>query len=474
MMHPLESKVLDINSEALGIPAGQLMENAGRAVAEAVQSGFPSGKILVVCGGGNNGGDGAVAARYLAEAQRDVSLALVVPLENSGSALLRENMGKLPDSVKVIQEPTPAIVTEFSVIVDAMIGIGLRSEPREPYASWIESIGHSKARVISVDVPSGFGTGQAIVPAMTVTFHDSKEGMNSENCGKVLIADIGIPPQAAEYTGPGEFVHYPFPAKDSHKGQNGRLLIIGGGAYTGAPALAAFASQAIGVDLVTIATPESCASVIASYSPNFIVRALEGKALAPGHMKMLQELCKESETVLIGPGLGREEGTVQAVREFLTGLKIPVVVDADGLFAMSGEKMPAFTVPAALTPHAREFTRLGGSKQLTPEAVDAVAKKYHATVLLKQPVDIISDGGRHKLNRTGNPKITVGGTGDVLAGVVAGLMAKGVSPFDAARMGAYLNGAAGDMAFGRVGQSMTATDVIACMPGVLERCLRRT
>jgi hydroxyethylthiazole kinase-like uncharacterized protein yjeF len=237
--------------------------------------------------------------------------------------------------------------------------------------------------------------------------------------------------------------------------------------------LSAFAAQAVGVDLVTIATPESSFQIIASYSPTFIVHSLEGGFLASSHLDSLKELSKDADAVLIGPGLGRDEETVAAVNGLLKALDKPVVVDADGLFALAQAKSFKFTVPAVLTPHAREFTRLGGSKQLTPEAVDVLAQKFNATVLLKQPVDIISDAQRHKLNRTGNPRMAVGGTGDVLAGIVAGLMAKGVEPYNAARMGAYLSGAAGDLAFGRLGQSMTATDVIACIPTALERCLNR-
>ncbi|MDD4307611.1 MAG: NAD(P)H-hydrate dehydratase [Thermoplasmata archaeon] len=468
MMHPSETRVLDINSEALGTPAIQLMENAGKAVADSLMAAFPEERILVVCGCGNNGGDGAVAARYLAEAGRDVSLALVA---ESKSDLLNQNLARLPNSVK---RPENGVSTEgFNIIVDSMLGTGLKSEPREPFASWITAINASGADIVSVDVPSGLGTATAVRPVMTVTFHDVKEGMDRGNSGNILVANIGIPREAEECTGPGEFALYPIPARDSHKGQNGRLLIIGGGPYTGAPALSAFAAQTIGVDLVTIATPESSAPVIASYSPTFIVRPLPGKVLAKAHMKHLLDLCGEADAVLVGPGLGRDDETVRSVREFLQVLKIPAVVDADGLHAMAVEKIPAFRVPAALTPHAREFMKLGGSKQLSPAAVDTLAKKYGATVLLKQPVDIISDGKNHKLNRTGNPRMTVGGTGDVLAGIVAGLMAKGVEPYNAARMGAYLSGLAGDLAFETLGYSMTATDVIACIPTVLGRCLSR-
>jgi NAD(P)H-hydrate epimerase len=311
------------------------------------------------------------------------------------------------------------------------------------------------------------------MPKLTVTFNDSKDGMARENCGKIVVADIGIPQDAVDFVGPGEMIFYPMPAKDSHKGQNGRLLIIGGGPYAGAPALSAFAAQAMGVDLVTIATPESTAQIIASYSPNFIVRPLSGKVLAPGNIPAIIEMAKDADAVLIGPGLGRGGNTVQAVIEILAIIKKSVVIDADGLYAMSTAKIPPFNIPTVLTPHSKEFTRLGGSKQLNSGAVEVLARKYNATVLLKRPVDIISDGIRTKQNRTGNPGMSVGGTGDVLAGMVAGLMAKGVEPYNAARIGAYISGMAGDIAFDSLMYSFTATDVVACIPAALKRCLSK-
>lgn len=472
-MPPMESRVLDINSEALGVSTCDLMENAGKAVAELVLSDCPDGHILVVCGAGNNGGDGVVAARHLVQANRKVTVALVIAKSDIKSQLLLDNLHKLPKSVKVIENAGQSLAHDFPVIIDAMLGTGLRAEPREPYASWILAINTSSSKIVSVDVPSGIGTKCTIIPAMTVTFHESKEGMSKANSGKIVVIDIGIPADAVNFVGPGELVYYPIPARDSHKGQNGRLLIIGGGPYTGAPALSAFAAQTMGVDLVTIATPDSSASVIASYSPTFIVRTLEGKILAPGNTESILRYVEDADAVLIGPGLGRDADTVKAVREILIHLNKSVVVDADGLFAMSTGKLPVFRVSAVLTPHAREFTGLGGSKQLSPEAVAVLANKFNATVLLKQPVDIISDGHNHKLNRTGNPRMTVGGTGDVLAGIVGGLMAKGVEPYNAARMGAYISGLAGDLAFENLGYSMTATDVIACIPTVLGRCLSR-
>ncbi|MFO7619611.1 MAG: NAD(P)H-hydrate dehydratase [Thermoplasmata archaeon] len=473
MIRVLESKVLDRNAQALGISAGELMENAGKAVAREALAMKAEGPVLIACGPGNNGGDGVVAARHIARAGRAATIALLTSRKSVKSQLLVENLYKLPKSVMVVEEAKPSMITGAAIVIDSMLGTGLRSEPREPYASWIRAINGSGAHVISADVPTGLGTGLCVKPEITVTFHDSKEGMDRKSCGRIVIADIGIPGEAGEFVGPGELEYYPIPAKDSHKGQNGRLLIIGGGPYAGAPALSAFAAHAIGADLVTIAAPEPSASTIASYSPNFIVRPLEGKVLAPGHHAHLMELAGESDAVLLGPGLGRDRDTVKAVRGILKALKKPVVVDADGLFAMSGAKLPGFKVPAILTPHAREFTRLGGSDDLSVESADALAGRFNATILLKQPMDIISDGKHHKLNRTGNPGMTVGGTGDVLAGIVAGLMAKGAQPYDAARMGAYISGTAGDLAFDSLMYSMTATDVIACIPAALKRGLSK-
>ncbi len=470
MMHPLESKVLDINSAALGVSTSDLMERAGKAIAENVLAMNLEGRAIVVCGPGNNGGDGIVAARYLSEAGRDVTVALVIPRESMKSQLMYTNLRKLPKSVKVIENADPALARDFGIIIDSMLGTGLRSEPAEPFASWIAAINASEAHVISVDVPTGLGTRTSVNPEMTVTFHDFKDGMDLKNSGRIVIADIGIPPEAAIYTGPGELAFYPVPAKDSHKGQNGRLLIIGGGPYAGAPALSAFAAHAIGADLVTIASPESSSSIISSYSPNFIVRPLDGKVLAKRHVESILELAEEADAVLLGPGLGRDDETIIAARELLKKLRKPMTIDADGLFAISG-KASAFKVPVVLTPHAREFAGLGGPDEPTPESVDAIAEKYGATVLLKRPIDIISDGKSRKLNRTGNPGMTVGGTGDVLAGIVAGLMSKKVAPFNAARIGAYISGYAGDIAFDSLGYSMTATDVVACVPGALKKAL---
>jgi len=475
MINSLESRVLDINSEALGVPTSVLMENAGKAVAEEIIKNYDTRNILVVCGTGNNGGDGAVAARYLAESGWQVTLALVKPRSAIKSQKLVDNLGKLPGAVGVIEQADPKIAVDFRLILDAMLGTGLKDSPREPYASWISMMNKIQAKVVSIDVPSGFGTDRAILPDMTVSMHDSKEGMNEKNSGTIAIVDIGIPKEAEEYVGPGDFVYYPLPAKESHKGQNGRLLIIGGGPYTGAPALSGMAALAVGVDLVWIASPEVCAQTIASYTPNFIVRALKGDKFTGNNLEEIKDLLATVDAVLVGPGLGRDPDTVKAVCKLMEELMIPVLVDADGLYALSKGGTPVLGVPAVFTPHRKEFAGLAGAipELIGPNEVAEMARETSSVIVLKGPEDIISDGDLFKKNRTGNPAMSVGGTGDVLAGLIAGLLAKGAEPFAASRMGAFLSGRAGDIAFDRLGYSMTATDVIASIPEVLKEALER-
>ncbi len=474
MIAPQESRVLDINSEAAGVSASDLMENAGRGIAQLVIKKFEPSDIFIVCGTGNNAGDGAVAARYLSEKGWKPTLALVRSRADIKSRLLIQNLDKLPEGVLLTENAEPESMKGFPIILDGMLGTGLKDQPKEPYAGWIVKINESEANIISIDGPSGLGTPLAVKPSMTVSMHDLKEGMTTENSGEIVIVDIGIPKEATEFVGPGEFVYYPIPSETSHKGQNGRLLVLGGGPYTGAPALSGMAALKVGVDLVWIACPEASAQVIASYTPNFIVKPLKGDVLSPTNLEEMVGLLENVDAVLVGPGLGRGEHTVKAVCKLVEEIMLPVLVDADGLYALSVGGTPVLGVPAVFTPHKKEFAGLAG---VIPETIDEkevveMARNTASTILLKGPVDIISDGEHVKKNRTGNPAMSVGGTGDVLAGLVAGLMSKGVEPFNAARMGAYLSGHAGDMAFGRLGYSMTATDVVSSIPEALKDLLQ--
>jgi len=300
--------------------------------------------------------------------------------------------------------------------------------------------------------------------------------MTPENSGRIRIVDIGIPPKVVTMIGPGEFLLYPIPKATSHKGENGRLLVIAGGPYTGAPALVAFGAFGVGIDLAHIATPALAATVVAGYSPTFIVHPLVGHRLLREDLRQILELAPRADAVAIGPGLGDVEGTLDAVREIVRGLHLPMVLDADAIRAVAGDPKCLAGKKVVLTPHSREFQTLTG--RALPEGpeerapiVREAAKSLGATVLLKGAVDIVSDGVRLKFNYTGNPGMTTGGTGDVLCGLTAGLIAKGMTPYDAARLAAFMNGAAGDLAFEEKSYGLTSVDVANNLGRVLAKFL---
>jgi NAD(P)H-hydrate epimerase len=471
----MEVRVMDINSEQFGVPIDALMENAGEAVAETITNEVGTGKkIAVVCGVGNNAGDGFVAARNLMR-HNDVTVLLANPPGD-----IRTDAAKRAfERVKHISSSSVGVnFSKFDLVVDALLGTGTVKEVREPYRTLINRINDSRTLVVSVDVPSGLGTDIQIRADITVTFTDVKEGMTPENSGRIVVQDIGIPADAKKYVGPGEFVYYPVRRKDSHKGESGRLLIVGGGPFTGAPALAGLAAYRMGVDLVSIATPWMSYGPIASYSPNLIVHRLSDDVLGMRDVPAIIELMKRADALLIGPGLGVDDGTQEAVREIVKACPLPLVIDADGITAVSKDVSVLQGKGCVITPHSREYQTLVGHelpKDLDARASDVAesAKALGVVLLVKGMIDVVSDGGWTKLNRTGNAGMSVGGTGDTLAGEVAALLSKHVSPFNSARMAAYSNGAAGDLVFDRIGYSLMATDVIDSLPEVLRRSLKK-
>lgn len=474
MLPVSEFPVLDRNASHHGVPVSELMENAGKAIAVAVRHRHPTGSyILILCGPGNNGGDGFVAAREL---QKDY-VVNVAPLDDGHgprNRLCQRNM----EAVRHLLAPWHEdLLKDCGLVVDSMLGTGLNGTLRSPYKDVVIRLRSFRGDILAVDVPTGWGTSESYRPTMTVTFHDVKEGMTEKDCGSILVADIGIPKDSVDSTGPGEFLLYPLAARASHKGQNGKLLIVGGGPYTGAPALAGMGACKIGVDLLHIATPESSFLPVASHSPLFITHRLEGEMLSVPQLRRIRPLMDQMDCLLVGPGLGREPETLRAVDRLLRDCTLPMVVDADALRAFRADSVPYANSKMVLTPHKREFERMDGNKlpeelPRRKERVLTLAAKLGCTILLKGEVDIISDGKRVKLNHTGNAAMTSGGTGDVLAGVVAGLLSKGLTPFDAARLGALLNGSAGDLAFRKNSYGMTAVDVYEMLPQALKEGLR--
>lgn len=488
-----EMRAVEMNSEYLGITKLQLMENAGRAVAEAVMNRFEEKtKVTIVCGLGGNGGDGFVAARHLAGAGYPVEVILVGKPQNIGSGEAEANWGALSEmthtvTVRKISDSSEVPDLGGKVIVDAIMGTGVRGPLKPPYAQMVAAINDAPGYKIAVDIPTGMDAdtgeahGGAVKADLTLTFHKPKVGLEAvpDHVGELRICPIGIPPEAETTTGPGDvLLATKVRPSDAHKGDFGSLLIIGGSeAYSGAPALAGLGAYAAGVDLVYVAVPESVAPVVAGFSPSLITIKLKGKRLSVKGLDTLRPLFERVDAVAMGPGLGLHEETAEAVMEIVRELEEhgkPVLLDADAL--KSYPRGRKFSAPAVFTPHSREFEILTGK---TPKGgleeqgmtVRKEATKISATILLKGHVDIISDGARVRYNRTGNPGMTVGGTGDVLSGVAAGFLANGIEPLQAAAAGAFVNGAAGDAAYLEKGYSLEPMDLVERIPEVIMRAL---
>ncbi len=470
---PEEVKVLDVNSSYLGVRTITLMEKAGEAVAKEVLTiSKPEWRIAVVCGKGNNGGDGFVAARHIAERLK-TEVFLVEPERQIESDIAKANL----ETVKGLIRPLPTFDPgHFDLIVDAMLGVGLKGAPREPYAGLIKLINRWKGTVVSVDVPSGWPSELSVRPDSTIALHAPKEGMTPQNSGRIVVVDIGIPPEAETFCGPGEFMLLPRRRKDAHKGDAGRVLVVGGGPYTGAPAFTGMSAMRSGVDLTFVATPSSVAVPVSIYSPNIIVRPIPGDVLTGDSTRNILEMSKKVDVMAIGPGLGNDPETLRAVQEIVKGTSLPLVIDADAIAACGAKPSVLRGKTGVITPHAGEFKKLTG--KTVPEdmeersrVVKEAARRLGLVILLKGPVDVISDGSHVKLNRVHNEAMTVGGTGDVLTGAVAAFIAQKASPFAAARMGAFACGLAGNLAFEERSFGLLATDVIDKIPLVLRRYL---
>jgi NAD(P)H-hydrate epimerase len=481
-----EVRVLDLNAAALGVGERQLVERAGAALADAVLRSPPGGPVVVLAGPGNNGADGLTAARALHE--KGVPVVVLSPIARGGwkTDEARAAAAALPEDVDVQHEPSPAQVeaaaSRAAVVLDALLGAGIEGALRPPYDAWVDVLRRHARKVVAVDVPTGFGTATTFVPRETVTFHDIKEGMSEASCGRIVVADIGVPREAALYTGPGEYSLYPRGKGSQHKGEGGTVLVVGGGPYTGAPAVAGLAALRAGADLAIVLTPKRAWSVVASYSPNLVVRPLERDELDfedPSNRVTLNTWMKKARSVVLGPGLGLFDTTQRAVHHVLeraAASGVPCVVDADALAALA-QRRDLLSPTTLLTPHAREFKTLTGlTLPQEPEARGEMARAAaergdaRATWLVKGPVDVVTDGRRLKLNATGHPAMSVGGTGDALAGAVGALLAKGLAPFDAARVGARLVGEAGERAAARMSWGLVATDVVdALAPTLADR-----
>jgi len=483
-------RALEVNAEYFGVSRLLLMENAGHSVALEVSSRFkPPKTVAVFCGLGGNGGDGFVVARHLSSMGFTVEVILAGKASDITDQAALENWQSLRflgETVTKCEVSDSTLIPEVDVdiVVDALLGTGSRGSLRPPILQMVEKINRLKAFRVAVDIPTGVDAdtgetlGDAVKADLTVTFYGTKLGLvrAKKYIGELVVRDIGLPDEFERFVGPGDvmLVTHARPP-ESHKGDFGRLLVIGGSeVYSGAPTLVAEAALRTGVDLAYVAAPEKTAYAISSLSPDLITIKLEGEHLNPGNMSVLGDYVKRVDAVAMGPGLGLHQETKKAVKMLVNVVENAgkaLLLDADGLKAFAGFKRK-LAVPLVLTPHAGEFAILTGKKTpagLKQKAVDVqkAASGLNAVILLKGSVDLISDGNRVKLNLTGNPGMTVGGTGDVLSGVVAALLAQKADPFEAAVAGAFVNGAAGDFVFEERGAHMVASDLVDWIPLVM-------
>lgn len=500
--------------EERGVDGLDLMERAGAGVARAVERLTPDGPVAVLCGKGNNGGDGLVAARLLRDAGRSVSVVCVAPPEDlTGDA--RANLERLSGQGPVRLDGSDwaraqsagadgegggasGALSACAVLVDALLGTGFRGEPRGAVAVAIDAINAAGVPVVSVDVPSGVDAstgvvaGAAVSASVTVTFHAAKPGLwirpGKAHAGEVETIDIGIPRGAPACPAmgliePSVLDLLPRRRASATKFTSGHVLVVGGSrGLTGAPAMAARASMRTGAGYVTACVPASLQAILASGpTPEMMTMGLpeEDGALTLDAVAGVLRAGERGGALALGPGLGRSEGAFEFARRVAREATVAVVLDADGLNAYAGRlgRLAARQAATVLTPHAGELARLLELDSAEIERnrllhVRAAAEQAAAVVVLKGDDTLIAEpGGTVAVSRGGSPALATAGTGDVLTGVIAALLAQGLDGFTAAGAGVWLHAEAGRRAARTLGSAecVVASDVIAALPGARSR-----
>lgn len=476
------------------VTIGMLMDRAGHALADDAGRRVPHGPVVVVCGPGNNGGDGWVAARVLASRGREVTVvALRSPDALVGEARLAADAA-LGTGVSWTDPLQDAVAVErladAALIIDAVFGFGLHGPVRAPYAEWIRSIDDADAFVVSADVPSGVDAdtgeveGVSVVADATVTFSALKPGLligrGAVCAGDITVADLGIDDHvrtargALELPGAAEIrTIMPWPTAVDHKGSRGRVAIVAGSrAYPGAAILAVGGALRMGAGYVCAITPGRVGDAVLAAWPSAIVRAVEpGADGAFGSAADVLAATADADAVVVGPGITRSPGARETVDTLLASFKGPLVLDADALNVLGADVDTALRLrgaPTVITPHPGEAARLLGV------TVDALQRDRTGSAqslsgpslvcVLKGSGTIVAEAGRLALVRTGGPELARAGTGDVLAGMIGALLAQGCVPYDAAVAAAYLHGRAGSLGAARLtAMSHVASDLPASL-----------
>lgn len=458
-----------------GVPSLELMENAGRAVADEIKARWERRPVVILCGPGNNGGDGFVIARHLGQDDWPIRLALLGDSDAlTGDAAV--NAGRWGGKVEALD---PEILSAAPLVVDALFGAGL-SRPLDGLAlAVVEAINSRSLDCVAVDMPSGVDgdsgavLGGAAQARLTVTFFRPKPGHllqpGRDLAGEIAVADIGIPNHVLDVISPSLFVNgprlwgagYPWPAATANKYDRGHAVIVGGSVMTGAARLVARGARRVGAGLVTIASPPAAVATYATDWPGTMVSAVADTAALA---QMLED--RRLNAIAIGPGAGIEDNTRAEVLACLASGR-SCVVDADGLSVFrdhTDDLFSAIGTSCVLTPHEGEFSRLfsiSGDRLTRCRTAAAISG---AVVLLKGSDTIIAaPGGRTVINREAPPELATAGSGDVLAGLIVGLLAQGMEPFDAACAATWLHGQAAS----RFGIGLIAEDLPDMLPAVL-------
>jgi hydroxyethylthiazole kinase-like uncharacterized protein yjeF len=473
--------------EEQGVPSLELMEAAGRAVAEAVAGLSPRGPVRVVCGKGNNGGDGFVAARLLREMGFEVEVLMLWPGEElrGDAAVNYERCGG------ELEEDPAGWLEGSGAVVDAIFGTGFEGAPREPAAGAISAINDCGAPVVACDIASGVDAssgevaGEAVRADVTVSFHAAKVGQRIApgkwQTGDLRVVPIGIPagapaePVAGEID-PAVLELAPRRGPQSTKFSSGQVAIAGGSrGLTGAVRMASLAAIRAGAGYATVAVPADLELVFELAQPEVMSVGCPGGdgCLVPASKKAVLRTFERAAAGVFGPGLGRDPGSFELAREVIGGIAAPLVIDADGLNAFAGRlgELAAREAPTVLTPHAGELGRLlerdsGEVDAHRLAAARAAAEAARAVVVLKGDDTIVTDGPRVAVNAISAPALATAGSGDVLSGMTAALLARGLGPFAAACAAVVAHARAGRRAAARIGaaESVIATDVIDAVP----------
>jgi NAD(P)H-hydrate epimerase len=505
-----EMQSLDRRATAeCGIPSLLLMENAGVETARELLAAFPefpAPRVAVLCGRGNNGGDGFVVSRRLLARGASVRTFLLArPEDIQGDARttldILERMGAAPRPVAAAELSQLGDALESAdVVVDAMLGTGTRDAARGLIAGAIDLVNRAGRPVVAVDLPSGLAAdspnppGPAIRADLTVTFAYPKPCLvlypAAAAAGRLRVVDIGIPRSLLEGAGVRRYlleaadVRAAFPPRDpsAHKGTFGHVLVLAGSVgKTGAAALCGAAAQRAGAGLVTVGAPASVHDILAVKLTEVMTEPLpetEARTLALQGLDRVLRLAEGKAGVVIGPGVGTHPSTQELVRRLVAGLRVPIVLDADGITAFAGQRdvLNRAGGPMILTPHPGELSRLLGlgRDEVLRERValaPATASRLKATLVLKMARTLVAEpDGPVAIVPTGNPGLASGGTGDVLAGLIGGLAAQGLPPGLAARAGAFVHGLAGDLAAREIGaEAMIASDVLNALPQAIRQ-----